>query len=65
MHFNEKFDVKNIDGQHPRPLVLAILLETIERESFDGLLAFTNYIKILPHQKLLYTVHPSFTNANY
>ena len=29
----------NIDGQHLRPPVLAILLETIERENFDGLLA--------------------------
>ena len=24
---------ENIDGQHPRPPVLAILLETIEREN--------------------------------
>ena len=30
---------KNIDGQHLRPPVLAMLLETIERENFDGLLA--------------------------
>ena len=28
-----------IDRQHLRPPVLAILLETIERENFDGLLA--------------------------
>ena len=32
MHFIEKFDRENIDGQHLRPPVLAILLETIERE---------------------------------
>ena len=30
-----KFDRGNIDGQHLRPPVLAILLETIERENFD------------------------------
>ena len=30
---------ENIDGQHLRPPVLAILLETIERENSDGLLA--------------------------
>ena len=29
---------KNIDGQHLRPPVLAVLLETIERENFDRLL---------------------------
>ena len=36
----EKFDRENIDGQHLRPPVLAILLETstIERENFDRLL---------------------------
>ena len=38
----EKFDGQNIDGhiymEHLRPPVLAILLETIERENFDGLL---------------------------
>ena len=33
----EKFD--KIDRHHIRPPVLAILLETIERENFDGLLA--------------------------
>ena len=33
------FDEENIDGQHLRPPVLAILLETIERENFDRLLA--------------------------
>ena len=33
------FDKENIDAQHPRPPVLAMLLETIERETFDGLLA--------------------------
>ena len=32
--FIEKFDKENIDGQHPRPPVLAMLLETIEREIF-------------------------------
>ena len=31
------FDGENIDGQHLRPPVLAILLETIERENFNGL----------------------------
>ena len=30
------FDGENIDGQHLRPPVSAILLETIERENFDG-----------------------------
>ena len=30
MHFIDKFDGENIDGQHLRPPVLAILLETIE-----------------------------------
>ena len=39
MHFMEKFDGENIDGQHLMPPVLAILLETIERENFDGMLA--------------------------
>ena len=37
MHFIEKFDGENIDGQHLRPPVLAILLETIEREKFASL----------------------------
>ena len=31
-------DGGNIDRQHLRPPVLAILLEIIERENFDGLL---------------------------
>ena len=31
-------DRENINGQHLRPPVLAILLETIERENVDGLL---------------------------
>ena len=30
---------QNIDGQHLRPPVLAILLETVKRENFDGLIA--------------------------
>ena len=30
---------ENIDGQHPRSPVLAILLEIIERGNFDTLLA--------------------------
>ena len=34
MHFIEKFDGENINGQHLRPPVLAILLE-IERNFFD------------------------------
>ena len=38
MHFIEKFDRENIDRQHLRPPILAILLETIEKEDFDGLL---------------------------
>ena len=38
MHFIEKFDRENIDGQHLRPSLLAILLETVERENFDRLL---------------------------
>ena len=36
---DEKFDGENINRQHLRPPVLALLLETIEREIFDGLLA--------------------------
>ena len=32
MHFIEKLDGETIDGQHLRTPVLAILLETIERE---------------------------------
>ena len=39
MHFIEKFDGENIDGQHLRPPVIAVLLEIIERENFGGLLA--------------------------
>ena len=35
----KQFDGDNIDGQHPRPPVLAVLLENIERENFDALLA--------------------------
>ena len=35
MHFIEKFDRENIDGQHLRPPALAILLETTEKENFD------------------------------
>ena len=31
-HFIDKFNVVNIDRQHLRPPVLAILLKTIERE---------------------------------
>ena len=38
MHIIEKIDRENIDRQHLRPPVLAILLETIERENFDGLI---------------------------
>ena len=43
MYLIEKFDGEDIDGQHLRPPVLAILLETIERENFDGLLASRQY----------------------
>ena len=32
---NNKFDGENIDSQHLRPPVLAILLETNERENFN------------------------------
>ena len=32
-NFIGKFDRENIDGQHPRPPVLAVLLENNERES--------------------------------
>ena len=39
MHFIEKFDGENIDRHHPRPPVLVILLETIERENLDALIA--------------------------
>ena len=35
MHFIEELDEENIDRQHLRPPVLAILLETIEREIFN------------------------------
>ena len=38
MYVIKKFYGKNIGGQHPRPPVLAILLEFIEREIFDTLL---------------------------
>ena len=38
MQFIAKFDRENIDGQHLRPLVLAIL-QIIERENFNRLLA--------------------------
>ena len=31
--------MENVDRQHPRPPVLAILLETVERENSDALLA--------------------------
>ena len=43
MHFIEKFDRENIDGQHLRPPVLAILLETIERKDCS----------MLPHTKIV------------
>ena len=33
---NKKFDRENIDRQHLRPPVLAIILETNERENFNG-----------------------------
>ena len=39
MYVAQFFDEENIDGQYPRPPVLAILLETVEREVFDGSLA--------------------------
>ena len=39
IQYSAFFGMENIDGQHLRPPVLAILLETIERENFDGLLA--------------------------
>ena len=45
------------NGQHLRLPVLAILLETIERESFDGLIATylsANIINISPVTKLYY-----------
>ena len=38
-HIAQLFDEENIDGQHPRLPVLAILLEIIERKFFDALLA--------------------------
>ena len=46
-----KFDGKNIDRQHLRPPVS--LLETIEKENFDGLLKSGNISLI---KKLHYTV---------
>ena len=49
MYFIEKFDRENIDGQHLRPPVLAILLGTIERENFERSVKSTN---IVPHQKI-------------
>ena len=50
--------MKNIDGQHPRPPVLAILLETIERENFDASLAYCQICQyvLYPVKKLHYTV---------
>ena len=56
MHFIEKFGGENIDGQHLRPPVLAILLETIERENFDG---FSKFVNISPNRKLCYTLYSS------
>ena len=44
------FDEGNIDRQHLRP---PVSLETIERENFDGLLA---YHRIFPIKKLGYCV---------
>ena len=49
MHFIEKFDGENIDGQHLRPPVLTILLDIIERENFDILLESVNISKIALH----------------
>ena len=46
--------MKNIDRQHLRPPVLAMLLETIERENFDGLLTYVApNPSIFPHQKIV------------
>ena len=44
---------ENIDGQHPRPPVLAILLEIIEREKFDRLLAYCQIRQYFPLSKQL------------
>ena len=57
MFFVEKFDGENIDGQHPRPSVLVILLETIEKENFDGLLAWWQiHLMLSLVKKLCYAV---------
>ena len=39
MPYSAFLDGENVDRQHPRPAVLVTLLEIIERESFDTLLA--------------------------
>ena len=44
--YGVSFDRGNIDGQHLRPPVLAILLETIERENFDRLFNTALYAEL-------------------
>ena len=42
---------ENIDGEHPRPPVLAILPKIIERENFDALLrSLASNLSIFPHK---------------
>ena len=45
--------MENIDGQHPRPPVLAVLLEIIERENFDALLAQCQIHQYFPFKKIV------------
>ena len=56
MHFIEKFDGEDIDGQHLRPPVLAIL-ETIERNNFDGLLVPNPSIFLQSTTQYIMTYH--------
>ena len=51
MHFIEELDEENIDRQHLRPPVLAILLEIIEREILAGC---TKFVNVSPIKNMLY-----------
>ena len=62
MHFIEKFDRENIDGQHLRPPVLAILLESIEKEGllniFLSKICAIRYITV--HPLVIHSCHQLF-----
>ena len=61
IYFIEKSDRENIDGQHLRPPVLAIPLETIEREKFDIASLVPDPSMFSSIKKLHYTVSVLFT----